>query len=162
MGLVAASVALIPLGALISAARDPKLRHRSPFTLRFSAFAVAVTLPELVLECGSLAGAFRSGSFIIPLGGLMWGLALLPLASFLLFHPPGFDPGQSDEGGEGPDSGEDPPSPTPPIGGLPLPDAEQSRTRLRGARPRRPSLTPRRRVHRPERRPTRVAQLHAP
>lgn len=156
MGLVVLSVMLIPVGVLISGAVDPKLHRRPRFALRFTVTLSCVILPDLVLGAASIAGVFGTDPSSVLLGGLGWSLALLPLAPRLLFEPPGFDPGQSDEGGGGPHSGDDRPSPPPPMGGLPLADAEQSSVRLRGPRPRRRSLTRQRPAREPQRSPRRV------
>jgi hypothetical protein len=76
------------------------------------------------------------------------GLILVPA---LLYRRPGSSPDSSDdEGGGGRGPGPEPPRPTAPRGGVPLPDAEQARLRLRehgrralGAhRPRRPAREP--------------------
>jgi hypothetical protein len=156
MGLAVASVALIPLGVLYSAARDRSLRRRSRFGLRLSAFVISVCLPELIVGVGSASGLIRSEPVAPLLLGLFWGLMVVVMAPIFLFYGHDSDPGQGDEGGYGPHPGEDPPSPTPPIGGLPLLDAEQSRQRLRGPRPATGKLRTRRRHHEPTRMPTRV------
>jgi hypothetical protein len=156
MGLAVMSVALIPLGVLFSAARDRSLRRRSRFRLRLAAFMVSVSLPEVVVAIGTTIGMIRSEPVAPLLLGLFWGLLVIVLAPIFLFYGHDVDPGQSDEGEDGPEGGEDPPSPTAPIGGLPLPNAEQSRLRLRGPRPALGSSWTRRRHHQPARRPTRV------
>lgn len=154
LAIVALAVALIPVGALVSAARDRSMRRRPRFERRFVAFLFVVVLPEILVVIGAAAGFIGDQADILLLLGLFWGIVLLPLASLVLFHGPGFDPGQSDEGGDGPDSGDDRPSPPLPLGGLPLPDADQSSTRLRGPRPRRRFKVPRRPT--PERQPRRT------
>ena len=156
MGLVLVSVALIPVCVLVSGARDSSLGRRSNFRVRFVWFIIGVSLPELLIGLGSAAGIVHGASLLVLLLALFWGLALLPLAPLLLFHGPGFDPGQSDEGGPGPDSGDEPPSPTSPHGGLPLPDAKQSALRLRGPGRTRVVLRRSRRACDPARAPTEV------
>jgi hypothetical protein len=160
MGLVVPPllVALIPLGALTSAAFDSSLRHRSRFRLRFAGFAVGVTLPEVLVLLGATVGMVGEQMVIPLLVGLFWDLAVLALAPLLLFYGPGFDPGPSDDDdGSGPGDGR--PSPTPPIGGLPLPDAQQSAMRLRGPRRWRRTARSRRRNREPAHRPVRAQQL---
>lgn len=152
MGLVVPPllVSLIPVGALTSAAFDSSLRHRSRFGLRFAAFVVGVAFPELITAFASATGIVGSEQVLPLLIGLFWGLAILALAPLLLFYGPGSDRGPSDGDNGGPGPADDPPSPTPPIGGLPLPDAEQSRVRLRG-----PGRLRRGAVRRPAREPQR-------
>lgn len=163
MGLaaVALAVALIPVGALVSAARDRSLRRRPRFERRFVVFLFLVTLPEVAVVIGAAAGFVRDQVETLLLLSLFWGIALLPLASVLLFHGPGSDPGPSEDGGDGPDSGDDRPSPPLPLGGLPLPDAEQSSTRLRGPRPKRGFRVRRRPApqRQPRRTPVRMSWL---
>ncbi|HWD84552.1 MAG TPA: hypothetical protein VG321_02295 [Solirubrobacteraceae bacterium] len=157
MGLAVLSVALIPLGVLISAARDRSLRRRSRFGLRLASFMVSVSLPEVVVWIGSLVGMIRSEPVVPLLLCLFWALIVLVLAPILLFYGHDVDPpGPSDEGGDGPEPGEGPPSPTPPIGGLPMLNAEQSRLRLRGPRPALGSTWKWRRHPEPARAPTRI------
>ncbi|HWD64862.1 MAG TPA: hypothetical protein VG405_06780 [Solirubrobacteraceae bacterium] len=156
MGLVALSVALIPLGVLCSAARDRSLRRRPRFGLRLAAFMVSVSLPELVMAVGSTVGLIRHQPVAPLLLGLFWGLIVLVMAPIFLFYGHDAGPGPNDEGEDGPEPGEDPPSPTPPRGDLPLPHAEQSRLRLRGPRPGPGRAWPRRREHEPTRVPTRA------
>lgn len=156
MGLVVLSVALIPLGVLFSAARDRSLRRRARFGLRLAGFMVSVSLPEVVIAVGSTVGLIHYHSVAPVLLSLFWGLIVLVLAPIFLFYGHDADPGHNDEGEDGPEPGEDPPSPTPPIGDLPLPNAEQSRLRLRGPRPALGRARPRRREHAPTRTPTRV------
>jgi hypothetical protein len=96
---------------------------------------VGVCLPELIIGIGTASGLIRSEPVGPLLLGLFWGLLLLVLAPIFLFYGHDVDPGQNDEGDDGPEPGEDPPSPAPPTGGIPLLDAEQSPVRLRGPRP---------------------------
>lgn len=156
MGLAVLSVALIPLGVLVSAARDRSLRRRPRFGLRLGLFMVSVSLPEVVVLVGTSVGLLQVDTVGPLLLSLFWGLILVVLAPVFLFYGHDVDPGQSDEGEDGPEPGEDPPSPTPPIGGLPLPHAEQSRLRLRGPRPALGRSWVARRDHRPAHTPTRM------
>jgi hypothetical protein len=156
MGLAVMSVALIPLGVLFSAARDRSLRRRSRFGLRLAGFMVSVSLPEVVMAIGTTVGMIRSEPVVPLLLSLFWGLLVLVLAPIFLFYGHDADPGPSDDGGDGPDPGHDPPSPTPPIGGLPMQNAEQSRLRFRGPRPALGSTWKWRRHPEPSRSPTRI------
>lgn len=151
--LATAAVAGIPLGVLVSAVRDRSLRRRDRFWLRLTAFVVCVCLPDLLFLGGSAIGLVGGDAVMPLLAGLLWGLLLLALAPSVLFQGPGFDPGTPpDDDGGGPGHGDDRPrTPTLPIGGLPLPDAEQSSVRLRGPRPGRRPLE-----RRPAREPTRT------
>ena len=96
------------------------------------------------------------------------GLAYLAIVLAVIFAPVLFarrskpldsDAGSDDGGGVGPRRPPDRPSS--PLGGLPLPDADQSRTRLRDhVRPAdRSPVRPREPAHPPGRRPTRTAAL---
>jgi hypothetical protein len=164
LAVVALAVALIPVGALVGAARDRSLRRRPRFERRFGVFLVLVTLPEVVVVIAATAGFVGDQVETLLLLSLFWGIALLPLASVLLFHGPGSDPGPSEDGGDDPDSGDDRPSPPLPLGGLPLPDAEQSSTRLRGPRPRRGFSVRRRPApqRQPRRTPARLSWFRQP
>jgi hypothetical protein len=158
MGLVVPPllVALIPLGALTGAALDPELPHRSRFGLRFAGFVAGVTLPEVLALLAATLGIVSKETVVPLLVGLSCGLVLLVLAPRLLFYGLGSDPGppdDDDDDGAGP--GDDRPSPTPPTGGLPLPDAQQSAMRLRGPRYWRRSARSRRRSREPARMPVR-------
>lgn len=161
MGLVvpAVLVALIPIGALTSAAFDSSLRHRSRFGLRLAGFLLGAALPELLVIAGAAVGLVADDPAMPLLIGLMWGLTMLVLAPVLLFEGPGQGRGgSSDNGGDGPGPDDDRPSPKPPTGGLPLPDAEQSDVRLRGPGRLKRGWGPRRRTREPGRPPARPAQ----
>jgi hypothetical protein len=86
---------------------------------------------------------------------VVMAIAAVMLARRLFF--PGWDPpsGPSDnDGGGGSGPPEPPPQPGSPRGGIPLPDAEQSRHRIRDHdRPDRRRLRPRRPAREPERSP---------
>jgi hypothetical protein len=156
MGLAVLSVALIPLGVLFSAARDRSLRRRPRFRLRLAGFMVSVSLPEVVVGIGTTFGMIHSDPVVPLLLSLFWGMLVLVLAPIFLFYGHDVGPGPADEGGDGPEPGGDPPLPTPPIGGLPLLHAEQSRLRLRGPRPALGSTWEWRRHPEPARAPTRI------
>jgi len=91
---------------------------------------------------------------------LIWLFCSLLLTPAILFPdsgspPPRSDGGDGGGGGGGGDPPERSPKPTVPRGGIPLPDAEQSRKRVRDHR--RPAwrrLHPRRPAREPERAPT--------
>jgi hypothetical protein len=90
---------------------------------------------------------------------MIWVMCSLVLTPAILFpesgHPPGPPGGDGGgDGGGGHDPPEPPTKPSPPRGGLPLPDAEQSRERVRDHdRPARRRVRSRRPVREPERRP---------
>jgi hypothetical protein len=101
----------------------------------------------------------RVGGFnLLPLIYIALVLAMVVVPIFLgrrasREEPP--DPGSDDGPGRGPRR--PPPRPKLPLGGLPLPDAVQSRTRLRGNGRIVRTLNPRReRIHEPDRRPIRA------
>jgi hypothetical protein len=147
------SLAAIPLGVLIGAARDPTLHRRSRFWLRFAVLVSCMVPPWTV---GVVAPVSKHGVPTLLLLGLAWALLLVALAPLLLFHGAGSDPGPSDDPGGGPGPGHDRPTPPRPIGGIPLPDADPPSSRVRGPhRPHRP-LRPRRGDRERERRPARL------
>ena len=150
------SLAAIPVGVLISSLRDPTMRRRSRFWLRFSGLVTCMVLPWLAALLGA---AGEQGTVTLLLLGLAWALLLVTLAPLLLFRGPGWDPGPSDDGGGGPGPEDDRRGPDSPIGGIPLPDADQPALRLRGPhRPRRP-VHPRRAAPERERRPSRLRPI---
>jgi hypothetical protein len=120
---------------------------------RRSHFWLRLLMVPLVPAC-----AFSIASAIVPIWrtqAMMW-LVMMAIPAFillpaLLFNPPGSPPGGSgdDGGGPGPDP-PPPPAPARPRGGIPLPDAEHARARVRdhvrpkliGRRPRRPAPEP--------------------
>jgi hypothetical protein len=163
MGLVvlmALSLETIPLGILLSAAWDHRSwRRRSRFWLRLAAIVIFVMLPELILIAGSGARVFDDQTVTVLLwAGLVWGGATATVTPLLLFHRPGPSPG-SDDGPDGPDPDDEPPSPRRPDGGIPLPDARQPAIRTRGDHRGRRATHPRRPVHPPRRAPSRVRPL---
>jgi hypothetical protein len=151
---VVLSLAAIPLGVLIGALRDPTLHRRSRFWLRFAGLVTCMVLPWMV---GLLAPLGEQAVFALLLLGLAWALLLVALAPLVLFHGAGSDPGPSDDSGGGPGPEDDGRPPPRPPGGIPLPDAEQAASRVRGPhRPRRPTPA-RRAAPERERRPSRVS-----
>jgi hypothetical protein len=155
--LVVLSLAAIPLGILVSFVRDRSLRRRSRFRSRSAGLAICmivpwmVEVPSAVSEQGSLTPVFL---------GLGWGLLLAALAPRLLFLGTAVDPGSSDDSGPGPGPESDPQPPRP-IGGIPLPDADQLAKRVRGPHTPRHVAQPRRPAREPERRPRAPSQTHA-
>ncbi len=149
-------VEAIPLGALVSALFDRSLRRRSRFWQRFAGIVIAVVLPELAAVAAPVG---EQTVVLLIWGGLAWGILLLVPAWFVLFDRRGLDPGSAngDDDGPGPENG--PPTPRPPIGGIPLPDAEPSSARVRDHRPPRRTPPPRRPVREPERPPARLWPL---
>jgi hypothetical protein len=151
--LVVLSFESLPFAVLISVVAGCPLCRRSRFWLRLAALVLVMLLPDLT------AIFVRPGEQTAPALvwlGFVWGLMLVAVARFLLFRWEGPDPGPGGDEGEGPDSGDGRPTPPAPIGGIPLPDAEPSSTRLRDHRqlPRVPR--PRRPTRRRERVPSRL------
>lgn len=152
-------VETMPVGILVSAALDRSLHRRPRFPLRFTLFLVGVALPDLATIGGFGLGLIGDAAAVpLVMGGLMWGLALAALASFVLFYGPGSNPGPSDDGGDDFGPGDDRPRLPRPGGGIPLPDAVQSPMRLRGHPPARRAVRPRRPepAPRPSRSPRRL------
>jgi hypothetical protein len=105
--------------------------RRSHFWLRVVLLAVVPAVLPVMLAAGERSGvlssrALESDGPILVVACAMT-LIFLPL---LLYRASGAAPGDSEDGN---DSGPGPPPgpPPPPHGGIPLPDAEQSRARLR-------------------------------
>jgi hypothetical protein len=144
-------VETIPIGVLVSAAFDRSLRRRSRFWQRFAGIVIAIVLPELVAV---VAPVSEQAFVALFWAGLGWGILLLVPSSFVLFHGWGIDPGSADDDGEGPGPEDGRPTPSPPIGGIPLPDAERSSARIRDHRPPRRAPRPRRPVRERERSPS--------
>jgi len=156
MGVAVLSLATIPLGILVSAMRDPALRRRSRFWLRLTAFVACMGLPWMV---GLFAAVGEQAAGALLWIGLAWMLLLLALVPLVLFRRGGSDPGPSDDGGDGPGPDRDGRTPHPPLGGIPLPDSEQSASRLRGPHAPRHGGRPRRATRERERRPSRLWPL---
>jgi hypothetical protein len=138
---VVLSVEAIPIGVLVGAASDRSLRRRPRFWLRFAAIITAIVLPDLVAV---VAPVDEETIVMLILAGLGWGILLLVPSWSVLFQGWGFDPGSADDDGEGPGPEDGRPPPPSPIGGIPLPDAEQSSARVRDHRPPRREARPRR------------------
>lgn len=156
---VVLSVEAIPIGALFGVVFTCPLSRRSRFWLRFAAVLSAILLPSLV---ASLAPMHEQTAGIVLALAFVWGILLLASSRFVLFHGGGSDPGPDGEDGEGPDSGDDRPTPPAPIGGIPLPDTEPSLRRVRDHRPPRRASRPRRPTRPRERIPSRFWPLTAP
>jgi hypothetical protein len=115
-------------------------------------FGPAVSVIGLAVAIPPLHGALRS----LVLCSMIWFMSALLLSPAILFPDWGSPPPPSDggDGGGGGGGGDDPPQrsprPSAPRGGIPLPDAEQSRKRVRDHRrpawrqvfPRRPAREP--------------------
>ena len=162
MRLVVAALGLetIPLGILVSVAWGNSPLRRSRFWWRLAGLVLCITLPTLVLVAGvglRLFGEDAAGTLLW--GGFTWGFALAALSPVLLFHGPGWSPGPSQDGPDGPNPQDDWPPPRGPIGGVPLPDAQQSAIRTRGPHSRRRPRGPRRPAREPKRAPSRLWPL---
>jgi hypothetical protein len=156
--MLVASLEAILVGVLIGGVMGCSLARRSRFWLRLAALATAIVLPGLIAIVAPLGERGRGMIFWL---GLLWGLLCVAGSRFVLFHGSGLDPGGDESDGEGPGPGDDRrPTPPAPIGGVPLPDAEPSSTRLRNHRPtQRPSRERRRPVPERERAPSRLWPL---
>jgi uncharacterized membrane protein YhaH (DUF805 family) len=82
MGVMVLSLAVIPLGILISALRDRSLRRRSRFWLRFTALVICIVAPWMV---GLAAPVGEDAAGALLWMGLVWALLLVALAPLLLF-----------------------------------------------------------------------------
>ncbi len=153
MGLVVWLVVfLVCFAGLGVAAGDPAQR-RPHFWLRL-AMLTAVPL-SIVL----LAAALPQGRVGAMMGVFCFmAIPALMFVPALLYRTPGSSGGSDDDGGGGGRGPDRPPaSPLKPRGGLPLPDAEQARTRVRDHRPAKlREAQPRRSAREPGRRPVRI------
>jgi hypothetical protein len=149
----------MPLGILAGTVRDDSRRRRPRFWARSAGLAICVPLPELVLIAGLAVGLIGEQALAGLLwGGFAWGLGLAAVSPLVLFRGPTSAPGGSDAGENGPDPPDDRPPAPRPIGGIPLPDAEQSSIRIRGPHSR-PGIAHRPKpAHEPRRRPSRVTR----
>jgi hypothetical protein len=146
-------------GALIAATDRVAVQRRSHFGLRLAILALAPFTLTLVLMAAVKQGLLstevaRMLEAFLPLIG---GPALMFVPAFL-FRGLGPSSGPSDGdggGGGGPDPPPEPP--TTPRGGIPLPDAQQSRVRVRDHN--RPAFRDLR-SRRPSREPVRVPAHH--
>jgi hypothetical protein len=99
-------------------------------------FGPMASVIGLVAMLPSLQGTVR----LLLLCSMIWLMSALLLSPVILFPDWDFPPPPSDggDGGGGGGGGDDPPKrsprPSPPRGGIPLPDAEQSRQRVRDHR----------------------------
>ena len=116
-------------------------------------------VPVIALAGAMAAAATRHRELLQPLVLVAVLLAPTFLPQEVLYPPPAPPSSDADDddggGGRGPES--PPRKPGGPSGGLPLPDADQARVRIRDHR--RPSLTrtgERRPVHEPRRAPSRI------
>lgn len=140
------------LGALGLAA-GPRSERRKHFWLRVLA---VLLIPGAGLVIATALTPVWTAQALMPL--YLLAIPVLMLMPALLYRPSGPPPGQSgdDGGGPGPDS-PPPPPPRRPRGGVPLPNAEQARARVRDhVRPRLTSRRPRRPAREPVRKPVRV------
>jgi hypothetical protein len=129
-----------------------------------SRFYIRLTCAGVVMAAVAFGLAVAIDASVVPQRalGLLWvalllaALVVAPVFCYHTFAPP---QGSSDgDGGGGPGSGPPPSLPPsgPPPGGVPLPDADQARTRRRdhnrtsprGVRRRRPAVEPLRRANR--------------
>jgi len=144
-------------------AAGPSNRRRRHFWLRIALLPVGFGVPIVAVALAEHAGLV-STILVRALSPLLFitAIAALMLVPAFLFHRPDPPPGGSDGGGGWGRGPRRPPSPPkPPRGGIPLPDAVQSRVRvrdharpsLRDARARRPAREP---ARRPARTPHRV------
>jgi hypothetical protein len=158
VGLVLA-VESIPLGILVSALLDSSLRRRARFVLRLAMFTVIQTAPAVVLIAGAalrVLGEQAVGELLaVCVLSVFVSPALMPILLFLGPDPRG-PSGENDDEGHGPGPGRDGPLAPQPIGGLPLPDADPSPVRARGALPLSRFRWPRRPTREPDRRPSRL------
>ena len=144
-------------GALVAASDRIALERRSHFRRRLAGLAVAPFALAAVLVGAVKLGVLPAqvARVLVAFLPLLVGPALMFIPAFL-FRGMGPSSGPSDGeggggGGRGPDRPHEPPAT--PRGGIPLPDAEQSRVRLRDHN--RPGLR-RPPIRRPAREPQRV------
>jgi hypothetical protein len=150
------SVEAVPFGVLIGAVLACPLCRRSRFWVRFAGVGIAILLPDLV---AILAPLREQAAGMLLVLGFGWGILLIAPSRYVLFHGEGRDLGPGNEDDEGPGPGDDRPTPPAPIGGVPLPDAEPSLTRVRDHRPPQRAPRPRRPVRERERLPSRLWPL---
>jgi hypothetical protein len=133
-------------------------RRSVTFVVRIAFFGLLLLAPLLlVLAAAAMPPGLPArveGTLLLVCG--IWFFSAILLAPAVIFGDPGSSPGSDGDGGGG--GGGPPPQrpvpPAPPRGGIPLPDAEQSATRLRDHnRPAPRRLTRRRPTHAPDRAP---------
>jgi hypothetical protein len=119
--------------ALLAAAAGSSTERRSRFWLRAFLVPIPPSVAPLLLSLGEKLAVLPAGTVQTVGPGLAFVFALaLMFVPALLYRASGPSPGSADDDGGG--SGPEPPpaSPQRPRGGIPLPDAEQAYTRLRG------------------------------
>jgi hypothetical protein len=133
-------------------------RRSVTFVVRIAFFGLLLFAPLLlVLAAAAMPPGLPArveGTLLLVCG--IWFFSAILLAPAVIFRDSGSSPGSDGDGGGG--GGGSPPRPplppAPPRGGIPLPDAEQSSSRLRDHdRPARRPRTRRRPAHAPDRAP---------
>jgi hypothetical protein len=131
-------------------------RKALSFTGRVGLLLALLFGPMATVVVGVLVGLPDSIGRGLLLISMIWVMSALVLTPVILFPPSGHSPGPpggDDGGGDDPPDPPDPP-PSAPRGGLPLPDAERSRERVRDHdRSGRRRVPLRRPAREPERRP---------
>ena len=143
-------VELCLVAACLSAGSD--LERRSHFWLRM--FLVCLSLPALLLLilAANLLNVLSEHAALVLATMVVFAALLAVPAS--LCRSPDSSPGPSDdESGGGPGPDRPPASPEPPRGGVPLPDADLSRIRVRDHGSPKIRSVKRRRAREPEREP---------
>jgi len=129
--IVSIAIALLTVG-LAYAGRSCGLERQPNFGRRLLLLSTIVPFPLVALLVVSYLHLISRGTSQL-LGSLvpLLGFALV-LVPGLLFRPMTIPPPERDDDGfsRGPD--DPPPDSPPPTGGIPLPDAQQARVRLRG------------------------------
>jgi hypothetical protein len=134
-------------------------QRRSHFWVRLVLASLAVpSLVEAVIGISRLNVLSDEASKTLFTFLLFLGVIALMLVPSLLYRPSGSPPSPPESDGGGGGGPEQPPrSPSPPRGGVPLPNAEQARVRARDhAPPRFAELTRRRSAREPGRKPART------
>ena len=113
--------------------------------------------PLIVVVVLGSAGAFSDpvaqGLILVSMAWFFCALILVPA---LLFRPGASPDSFGEEGGGGNDGPQEPPSHGPGLGRIPLPDAEQSRERVRDHMRRKRRWLQRRAAREPEQEPSRL------
>ena len=133
-------------------------QRRPRFWLRVLVAFLAMPLSVALVIAGGLVGGLPDGATVPLL--LLVVFLFVPALFFvpaLLYYQSGSSPGSSEDGGGwGPGPDQPSPSPDAPPGGVPRPDAEQARVRLRDhTGPEVDRVKPRRPAREPERTPAR-------
>jgi hypothetical protein len=148
--LVAFILGFVALAVAAGSARE----RRSHFWARVGLGALTVPALVAVLLILDKLGLAENVTLILILVILMLLLpAMLIFAPSMLYHRSARPPGSSDEdGGQGPGPEPPPSQPVGPVGGVPLPHADQALLRLRDHdRPGLVRVAPRRRAREPKR-----------